>query len=56
MKSGLSGDGFLAEVCQELRKHFQIRHATIQIEVGDADHVCALEHNSYTTNIDRLSC
>jgi cobalt-zinc-cadmium efflux system protein len=42
--SGHPGDGFLAEICQELREHFQIRHATIQIEVGDSDHVCALEH------------
>ena len=45
--SGHPGDGFLAEVCQELREHFQIRHATIQIEVGDSNHVCALEHKCH---------
>ena len=44
---GHPGDGFLAEVCQELREHFQIRHATIQIEVGDSDHACALEHKCH---------
>jgi cobalt-zinc-cadmium efflux system protein len=42
--SGHPGDGFLADVCQELREHFQIRHATIQIEVGDSDRACVLEH------------
>jgi cobalt-zinc-cadmium efflux system protein len=44
---GHPGDGFLAEVCQELREHFQIRHATIQIEVGDSNHACALEHKCH---------
>jgi cobalt-zinc-cadmium efflux system protein len=45
--AGHPGDGFLADVCQELREHFQIRHATIQIEVGDSDRVCTLEHKCH---------
>jgi cobalt-zinc-cadmium efflux system protein len=44
---GHPGDGFLADVCQELREHFQIRHATIQIEIGDSDRACALEHKCH---------
>lgn len=44
---GHPGDGFLADVCQELRYRFQIRHATIQIEVGDSDRACALEHKCH---------
>jgi cobalt-zinc-cadmium efflux system protein len=39
---GHPGDGFLAEICQELHDHFQIRHTTIQIEVGDANYPCRL--------------
>jgi cobalt-zinc-cadmium efflux system protein len=40
--AGHPGDGFLAEVCHELNDRFRIRHTTIQIEVGDADHPCLL--------------
>jgi cobalt-zinc-cadmium efflux system protein len=43
--TGHPGDGFLVDVCQELREHFQIRHATLQIEIGDSDRACILEHN-----------
>ncbi len=45
--SGHPDDGFLADVRQELLEHFQIRHATIQIEVGDADRACAVEHQCH---------
>jgi cobalt-zinc-cadmium efflux system protein len=41
--SGHPGDGFLAETCQELHDHFQVQHATLQIEVGDANYPCLLE-------------
>ena len=40
--TGHPGDGFLTEICQELRDHFAIQHATIQIEVGDTDAPCLL--------------
>jgi cobalt-zinc-cadmium efflux system protein len=40
---GHPGDEFLSLVCKELRDHFQIRHATLQIEVGDSNHPCLLE-------------
>lgn len=40
--SGHPGDAFLAQVCQELHHHFGIEHATIQIEIGDSNAVCAL--------------
>jgi len=40
---GHPGDGFLAEVCQELRDHFGIQHTTLQIEVGDSNYPCLLE-------------
>ncbi len=36
------GDAFLVQICQELHDHFGIEHATIQIELGDSDSVCAL--------------
>jgi len=41
--TGHPGDGFLTQVCQELRDHFGIHHATLQIEVGDSNHPCLLE-------------
>jgi cobalt-zinc-cadmium efflux system protein len=41
--SGHPGDGFLTQTCQELRDHFSIQHATLQIEVGDSNHPCQLE-------------
>lgn len=42
MRNGHPGDAFLVTVAQELRKHFGIQHATIQIEVHP-DVPCALE-------------
>jgi cobalt-zinc-cadmium efflux system protein len=41
--SGHPGDEFLAETCKELHDHFQVQHATLQIEVGDANYPCLLE-------------
>ena len=41
--TGHPGDGFLAQICQELRDRFGIHHATLQIEVGDSNHPCLLE-------------
>ncbi len=41
--AGHPGDEFLAEVCHELGEHFAIRHATLQIELGDSEHPCLLE-------------
>ncbi len=40
---GHPGDGFLAQICQELRDRFGIHHATLQIEVGDVNYPCLLE-------------
>jgi cobalt-zinc-cadmium efflux system protein len=41
--TGHPGDGFLAQICEELRDRFGIQHATLQIEVGDSNHPCLLE-------------
>jgi cobalt-zinc-cadmium efflux system protein len=40
-------DAFLARVCEELHEHFEIQHATIQLERGDPDYPCVLsaEHS-----------
>jgi cobalt-zinc-cadmium efflux system protein len=43
MPCGHPGDRFLANLSEELRHHFNIAHATLQIEVDDTDHPCALE-------------
>lgn len=40
--AGHPGDAFLSQICQELHHHFGIEHATIQIELGDPNAVCAL--------------
>jgi len=40
---GYPGDAFLCSVCKELQDHFGIKHSTLQIETGDAEHPCALE-------------
>ena len=37
---GHPGDGFMAEVCKELRARYHVHHATIQIETGA--HPCEL--------------
>ena len=42
MPAGHPGDAFLAKLCNELEQRFTIRHATFQIELGDAG-VCSLE-------------
>ena len=42
MPGGHPGDGFLSEVCHELHDYFDIDHTTLQIELGDPDHACAL--------------
>lgn len=42
MPQGHPGDEFLVDLCQELREHFGIHHATLQIEVGDPHHPCPL--------------
>lgn len=42
MPGGHPGDGFIAALSQALETRFHIGHATIQIEVGDAD-PCGLE-------------
>jgi cobalt-zinc-cadmium efflux system protein len=42
MLDGHPGDAFLAKLAQELKEHFNIDHATIQIEIH-ANNACALE-------------
>jgi len=43
MPTGYPGDAFLCSVSKELQDHFGIKHSTIQVETGDAEHPCALE-------------
>ena len=40
--SGYPGDALRNEICAELREHFSIGHATIQIELGDSGQPCDL--------------
>ncbi len=40
--AGHPGDTFLSQICHELHDHFGIEHATIQIELGDPNAICAL--------------
>jgi cobalt-zinc-cadmium efflux system protein len=42
MPAGHPGDAALSRVAHELEERFGIHHATIQIELGDSDEVCAL--------------
>ena len=39
---GYPGDARRNEICAELREHFEIHHATIQIETGDQGQTCDL--------------
>ena len=42
MPNGHPGDACLMDMTQELRHHFGIVHATLQVEMGDSDHPCQL--------------
>ena len=42
MPDGHPGDHFIAQVANELRQRFGVGHATIQLEIGDKQHPCAL--------------
>jgi len=42
MQGGHPGDAALSHITEELEHRFGIHHATIQIEIGDSDAVCAL--------------
>jgi cobalt-zinc-cadmium efflux system protein len=42
MPTGHPGDAALNAIMEELHRQFGIGHATIQIELGDSDEVCAL--------------
>jgi cobalt-zinc-cadmium efflux system protein len=42
MPGGHPGDAALSRIAYELEQRFSIHHATIQIELGDSDEICAL--------------
>jgi len=42
MPQGHPGDAFMAKIAQDLRDSFHIGHATMQVEIGDTLHPCAL--------------
>jgi cobalt-zinc-cadmium efflux system protein len=42
MPAGHPGDAALGDITRDLEQRFGIHHATIQIELGDSDEVCAL--------------
>jgi cobalt-zinc-cadmium efflux system protein len=46
MPAGHPGDAALGHITRELEQRFGIHHATIQIELGDSDEVCALTPES----------
>lgn len=43
LAGGELNDALLDEICEELRTHYGIDHATIQLEACEQEHVCALE-------------
>jgi cobalt-zinc-cadmium efflux system protein len=43
MPKGHPGDNFLAAAAQALEQKYKIHHSTLQIEVDDTPHACALE-------------
>ena len=42
MPAGHPGDGFLQQLGHQLHEEFEIQHCTVQIEVADTGHACAL--------------
>lgn len=42
MPTGYPGDATRQEICAELREHFSIHHATLQIELNDSGRPCEL--------------
>jgi len=42
MPTGHPGDAFLCSICKVLHDQFGIEHATLQVEIGDPGHPCAL--------------
>jgi len=50
MPQGLPGDAFMDHVAESLRHRFAIAHTTLQIEMGDSDHVCALHEQDVVSH------
>jgi cobalt-zinc-cadmium efflux system protein len=44
MPKGHPGDAFTAEICKELREHYRVHHATVQIETGAQPSELAPDH------------
>ena len=42
MPGGYPGDALREQICAELRQHHAISHPTLQIELGEPEHPCAL--------------
>jgi len=42
MPQGAPGDAFVDHVAESLQRRFGIAHTTLQVEMGDSDHRCAL--------------
>ncbi len=42
MPDGHPGDAFMASIAEELHDRFHIQHTTLQVELGDGTHPCAL--------------
>lgn len=42
MSDGYPGDAFIAQTVHELHEHFQIGHATLQVETADEHYACPL--------------
>ncbi len=42
MPNGHPGDAFMANIAEELHDRFHIQHTTLQVELGDGTHPCAL--------------
>lgn len=42
MSNGYPGNAFIAQAVHELHEHFQVGHATLQVETADANYACPL--------------
>lgn len=46
MPQGFPGDAFMDHVVETLHRRFRIAHTTLQVEMGDSEHVCVLHGSS----------
>lgn len=50
MPRGAPGDAFMDHAAESLQRRFGIAHVTLQIEMGDSDHVCTLQERDVVSH------